>query len=235
MVGVISTSFDWRKSAATNLKQLSTAIAKAATYGVRFHNDMKGLVITSNAAHAAQKQWGSELAKVQRKINEKYLYNQVHDADSIIDMMSFLAEADEQRNRQEATAPKNNETSIRVTMGIERLQKLVQKPPSDYASTDRDKESAMAATDSESSAETQYQTRGRKKDRKGRRQRHRSRTPSESPSQSPPRHRSRSRPRRSSSRKPDKRDINLTSCPHFKKYGGYGLAHAVPKNVLHDK
>ena len=78
-------------------------------------------------------------------------------------MMSFLAAADEQRNRQEATAPENNETANMVTMGIERLQQLVQQPPSDYASTDSDKESAMAETDSESSAETRYQTRGQKK------------------------------------------------------------------------
>ena len=95
-----------------------------------------------------------------------------------------------------------------VNLGIERLQQLVQQPPLEYASTNRDKESAMAATDSEISAETRYRTRGCKKDRKGRRQRHRSRTPSTSPSWSPPRYRSRSRPRRSSSRKPDKRDIS---------------------------
>ena len=53
MVDVMETSFDWRESAATNLEQLSTAIAKAATYGVRFHNDMKGLVITANKANSA--------------------------------------------------------------------------------------------------------------------------------------------------------------------------------------
>ena len=150
-------------------------------------------------------------------------------------MMSFLAVADEQRNRQEATAPENNETANMVIMGIEQFQKLVQQPPSDYASTDRDKEIAMSETDSKSSAETRYRTRGRKKDRKGRQQRHRSRTPSTSPIRSPPRHCIRPRPRRSSSRKPNKRDINPTSCPHSKEYGGYGLAHAVPKNVPHDK
>ena len=54
MVGVMATSFDWRNSAATNLEQLSTAIAKAATYGVRFHNNMKGIVITAKVDHAAQ-------------------------------------------------------------------------------------------------------------------------------------------------------------------------------------
>ena len=54
MVVVMATTFNWRESAATNLKQLSIAIAKSATYGVRFHNDMKGLVITSNVAHAVQ-------------------------------------------------------------------------------------------------------------------------------------------------------------------------------------
>ena len=122
-----------------------------------------------------------------------------------------------------------------VNMGIERLQKLVQQPPSEYASTNRDKESAMAATNSENSAETRYRTRGCKKDRKGRRQRHRSRTPSMSPSRSPSRYRSRSRPRRSGSRKPNKQDIDPTSCPHCKEYGGYGLAHDSPKNVPHDK
>ena len=90
MVDVMETSLDWRESAATNLGQLLTAIAKAATYGVRFHNDMKGLVITENVAHAAHQPWGSELVEAQRKIKEKYLYNRVHDANSIIDMMSFF-------------------------------------------------------------------------------------------------------------------------------------------------
>ena len=103
MVDVMTTSFDWRESAATNLKQLSMAIAKAATYGVRFHIDMKGLVITANVAHAAHQPWGSGLAEAQRKIKAKYLYNWVHDADPIIDMISFLAAADKQRNRQAET------------------------------------------------------------------------------------------------------------------------------------
>ena len=75
------TSFDWRESATTNLKQLSTAIAKAATYGVMFHNDMKGLVIIANVAHAAQQPRGSKLAEAQCKTKAKYLYNRVHDAD----------------------------------------------------------------------------------------------------------------------------------------------------------
>ena len=139
MVDVMATSFDWRKSAATNIKELSTTIAKAATYGVRFHNGMKGVVITANVARAAHQLWGSELAEAQRKIEAKYLYTRVHDAELIIDMMSFLAAADEQCNHQEATAPENNETANMVTMGIERLQQLVQQLPSDYASTDRDK------------------------------------------------------------------------------------------------
>ena len=94
MVDVMATTFDWRESAATNLEQLSTAIAKAATYGVRFHDDMKGLVITENFAHAAQQPWGYELAESQRKIKSKYLYNWVHDADLIIGMMIYLAAAD---------------------------------------------------------------------------------------------------------------------------------------------
>ena len=195
---------------------------------------MKGLVVTANVAHAAQQPWGSKLAEVQRNIKAKYLYNRVHDAESIIDMMSFLAAVDKQRNRQEATAPENNKMANMVTMGIEQLQQLVQHPPSDYVSTDRDKESAMAATNSESSAETQYRTRGRKKDRKGRQQRHRSRTPSTFPSRYPPRYHSRSRPRISSRRNPKKRDINPPSCPHFKEYEGYGLAYVAPKNVPHN-
>ena len=95
-----------------------TAIAKAATYGVRFHNDMKVLAITENVTHAAQQPWGSELVEAQRKIKAKYLYNRFHDADSIINMMSFLAAADEQCNRQEATAPENNKTVNMVTIGI---------------------------------------------------------------------------------------------------------------------
>ena len=65
IVNVMAKTFDWRESTATNLEKLSTATAKAATYGVRFHNDMKGLVITANVAYAAQQTWGSKLAEAQ--------------------------------------------------------------------------------------------------------------------------------------------------------------------------
>ena len=61
-------------------------------------------------------------------------------------MMSYLAAADNQRNRQEETAPENSDTANVVNIGIERLQQLVQQPPSKYTSTDRNDESAMAAT-----------------------------------------------------------------------------------------
>ena len=46
----MATKFDWRENAAINLDKLSTATAKAATYGVQFRNNMKGLVITANVA-----------------------------------------------------------------------------------------------------------------------------------------------------------------------------------------
>ena len=176
MVDVMETTLYWRESSATNLKKLSTAIAKAATYGVLFHNGMKGLVITANVAYAAQQTWGSDLAEAQRKIKAKYLYKKVHDADYITDMMKYLAAVDEQQNRQEATAPENSETANMVNLGIECLQQLVQQPTSDYASTDSDDKSVMAATsDNKSLVEkTRYRTRGCKKYKKGRRHRHRS-------------------------------------------------------------
>ena len=117
-----------------------------------------------------------------------------------------------------------------VNLCIKRLQQLVQQLPSEYTSTNRNEKSAMEATpDIKSSVEMRYCTRGRKKDKKGRRQRHRSRTPLTSSSRSPPRYRRKSRARSSISRKPEKRDINLTSCPNFKEFGGYGLVHASPK------
>ena len=50
----MATSFDWWESATANLEKLSTAIAKFATYGVKFSNDMKGLIVTANVAYAAQ-------------------------------------------------------------------------------------------------------------------------------------------------------------------------------------
>ena len=121
----METTLDWRKSTATNLVKILIAIAKAAAYGARFHNNMKGLIITENVAHAVQKPWGYELAEAQRKIKAKYLYNRVHDAKSIINMMIFLAATDEQRNRQEATVTENNETANMVNICIERLQQLV--------------------------------------------------------------------------------------------------------------
>ena len=86
MLDVMATLFDWRESAATNLGKLSLAIAKAAIYGVKFINDMKGLIVTANVAYAAHQTWGSEIAETQQKRKEKCLYNKVHDADSIIVM-----------------------------------------------------------------------------------------------------------------------------------------------------
>ena len=198
---------------------------------------MKGIVITANVTHAAQQTWSSELAEAHQTIKSKYLYNKVHDADSVIDIMKYLAAADEQHNRQEATAPENSETANMVNLGIERMQQLVQKPPSDYTFTDRDDESAMAAI-SESeilTGKTRYQVRGRKKDNKGRPHWHRSRTPLASPSRSPTRYCRKFCAWRSGRSKPDKRDINPTNCPHCKEFGGYGLAHTLPKNVLHAK
>ena len=55
---------------------------------------MKGIVITANVAHAAHQPWGSELAEANHNIKEKYLYNWVHDAELIINMMIYLAAAD---------------------------------------------------------------------------------------------------------------------------------------------
>ena len=63
MVNVMATTFDWQESPATNLEKLSTAIAKAVTYCIRVHNNIKGLVITTNVAYAVQHTWGYELAK----------------------------------------------------------------------------------------------------------------------------------------------------------------------------
>ena len=125
MVDVMVTAFDWRESATTNLEQISAAFAKAVTYGVRFHNYMKGLIITANFSHAAQQPWGSELAEAHRNIKAKYLCNKVHDSYSIVGMMIYLAAADKYCNLQEATAPENSETTNMVNIGIKRLQQLV--------------------------------------------------------------------------------------------------------------
>ena len=107
---------------------------------------MKGILITANVAYATQQTWGSELAEAQRKIKAKYLYNKVHNTESIIDMIKYLAAANEQHNRQEATAPEKSETTNMANLGIEWLQQLAKQPPPGYASTDRDEQNAMAAT-----------------------------------------------------------------------------------------
>ena len=118
MVDVMETAFDWQESAATNLNKISTAIVKAATYGVQFHNNIKEFMITANVAYTAQQTWGSDLTEAQRKIKAKYLYNKVHDTESIVNTMKYLAAADEQRNCQEATTPENSKTKNMVNLGI---------------------------------------------------------------------------------------------------------------------
>ena len=145
MVDAMTTTFDWQESAATNIEYLSTAIAKADTYSFRINNGMKGLVVTANVAYAEKQTWGSELAESQCKIKAKYLYNNVHDANSIVAMMKYLAAADKQKNRQEATAPETNGTANMVNLVIDWLQQLVQQP-SEYASTNCNDESTMSAT-----------------------------------------------------------------------------------------
>ena len=108
-----------------------------------------------------------------------------------------------------------------------------------YAAEETEDESAMAVTlESEISAErSRYRGRGRKKKKKKKKERkHRqcSRSPLKSLICSPPRWRSRSRPRRSTSRKPSAKDNNPTNCPFCKEFGGYGIAHAAPKNMPHE-
>ena len=122
-----------------------------------------------------------------------------------------------------------------VTMGIERLHQLVQKPTSYYASTDRDEESAMEATDSESSGETRYRTRGCKNDRKGRRQRHRSRTPSTSPKSVPTK-----TPQQIAAKKKQQQESRQSGYKPDQMSTLQGIwrlwpSHAAPKNVPHDK
>ena len=155
-------------------------------------------------------------------------------------MMTYIASEDEQWNRQEATSLEETEKSNVVSMGIERLQQLVQQPMERYASEETGDNGAMASTsDSESSAErSRYRGRGckeEKKEKKERKQRQRSRSPSASPSRSQPRCGSRSRESRSTSRKPAAKDTNPKNCPFCKEFGVYGLAHTAPKNVLHKK
>ena len=91
---------------------------------------MKGLIVTANVAYSPQQTWGSEIAKAQRKSKAKYLYKKLHDTDSIIVVITYLALAEEKRNRQEATAPEETEKVNIVSMGIERLQQIVR--PFDY-------------------------------------------------------------------------------------------------------
>lgn len=236
MVTVIATEFDWRESAATNFEKLSTAAAKAATYGITIDNSMKGLIVAANVASAAQQTWGTELAEAQRKIKAQYSYNHVHDSTSIKVMMKLLAAADEQRNRKEAAAPDDGEKANLVGMGIDRLQQLLQNPSDGYASESA-AESALAATsDSESSAErSRHRGRERKREKKERKQRRRSPSPSTSRTPSPPRRSRGSKSRRSKSRKPAEKDINPTKCKYCKEFGGYGMAHAAPKSIPHSK
>ena len=62
---------------------------------------------------------------MQRKIKAKYLYNKVHDVESIIVMMTYLASADEQRYHKEATAPDETEKANMFSMGMDSLQNIV--------------------------------------------------------------------------------------------------------------
>ena len=129
---------------------------------------MKGLIVTANVTYAAQQAWGSEIAEVQQKIKAKYPYDKLHDADSVLVMMTYLALADKQRNRQEATSPEEAEKVNMVSMGMERLQQLVQKPLERYESEEKGDESVVEATsDSDSYAgRGRYRGRGHRKEKR---------------------------------------------------------------------
>ena len=68
-------------------------------------------------------------------------------------MMTYLSSADEHQNFQEVTAPEDTEKANMVSMGIRRLQQLVQQSTEGYASEETGEKIEMAETpDSDSSA-----------------------------------------------------------------------------------
>ena len=96
-----------------------------------------------------QHTWGAEISIAHCKIVSKYRYNHSHDADYIRKVLQILATDDDTRDRRKALAP--GELADMVSQGMTSLQQLIQKQlePAHYQS-ERDEESANAATTTDS-------------------------------------------------------------------------------------
>ena len=64
------------------------------------HSDLRVVVIMANTEYAAQQTWGEEISVAHRKIVARYKYNNVHNAESISEILRILATADAARDRK---------------------------------------------------------------------------------------------------------------------------------------
>ena len=124
-----------------------------------------------------------------------------------------------------------------ASQGLKCLRQLVQRQPS-LSSDSSDMESAYATTDREDGGQSRGRSKGRRRmDKKTARKLSPSPSTSRSPTPPPLKGRSRSRRQLKSSdgKKDEEREQNSTGCKYCTKHGGNGYAHAVPKNIPHDK
>ena len=126
-VNITGTIFDWREAAVTNVERMAAMSEKLLGYGVRVHSNLCAVVILANTEWAAQQTWGAEISVAHQNIIVRYKYNNVHDTESIREIVRILAMAEAAQDRQKFKAP--GELAYMVIQGITRLQQLVQQQP----------------------------------------------------------------------------------------------------------
>ena len=84
----------------TKVKWMAAMAAKSLGYGMRIHINLHAVVILANTEWATQHIWGAEISVAHRNIVSKYIYNHVHDAEIIREILQIIATADAARDQK---------------------------------------------------------------------------------------------------------------------------------------
>lgn len=148
--------FDWRKKIQANIEQLKVHVERGKSAGLSLDATFIVSVLLANLHAAVQHDWGRDLFEAHQKIRRQYPHTTTHSTTTLQTIMRELTAADNARDPSKAPAPTNatayaahDEGSTPDTLTY--LSSFLQD-------TESEEESALGASDSDSSIETKKTT-----------------------------------------------------------------------------
>jgi hypothetical protein len=188
LLEVINHTFNFQKKVSVNMELMQSNAARMATYGITISIPQLTLTLIANIENATKAKYGREFQSTMQAICKKYMYNHVHNATSLQDILKELAGADGVRKLKEAQAPRTG-TAHSVADSVSYLQAMMD------ADMDMDYlESAYAGTSNSNLSKETCK-------------------PCRRDSKSKPRH-----GRRKKDKKGVKKQHEKNTCPHCKKF-----------------